>query len=126
MTSLNAAAAGKNKGAGRRPPLPRDHAGPPVQPDQAGRPARAMTRTARVKAAIVAILARHGDKVVTVYELQRELSAVEPDCPALSTIYRHMRRLESSGRLAVDATRIGGRPMLGYRIATDTEAQVRK
>lgn len=115
MTSVNATAAGKVERTVRR------RASPQREPS-----ARTMTRTARVNAAIVAILSRQGSRAVTVYELHRQLFAQESDCPALSTIYRHIRRLEASGRLAVDATRIGGRPMLGYRLASNAEGRAGK
>lgn len=79
-----------------------------------------LTRSAQLKAAIVDILSQQGGESITVYELHRRLLTLDEDCPALSTVYRHIRRLESSGRLVVDATRIGGRPMLGYRLAPES------
>ena len=65
-----------------------------------------------------AILGELGGAAITVYELHRRLMvSLDEACPALSTIYRHIRRLETRGRLVGVATRIGGRPMLGYRLA---------
>lgn len=65
-----------------------------------------------------AILLELGSAAITVYELHRRLMVrLDEACPALSTIYRHIRRLENRGQLVGVATRIGGRPMLGYRLA---------
>lgn len=78
---------------------------------------RRVPRPIQISDAILAILSSRGDEASTVYDIHRRLLPLNEACPALSTVYRHIRRLEAKGRLVGVATRDGGRPMLGYRLS---------
>lgn len=95
------------------------HRRPDIRPRPALRaPMSRVPRRTRPIEISEAILRELGGAAITVYELHRRLMvSLDEACPALSTIYRHIRRLETRGRLVGVATRIGGRPMLGYRLA---------